>query len=573
MAVPSYIDRLREITRVSRTCLPGWHLAGEHERALLYGAGWAGVIFARSAERNLASTLKPVGFLDDDPRWKGRRAGGLLVLGDSTAIASAKRWTGARTLVITKPHAPGPQIRRITDAAMGHGLAVYTIPPWIELVDGTIDLTQTRRVGVEDLLRREPPPAYPAALKQLLTGQTVMVTGAASRIGSELARQALALRPRRIVLVDRAESAMAAVVAGLSGYAQVAGRMTLLTAHPVDVTNRDTIERLVSQTSPDVILHAIAGQHPPVPAEDVARAVRVNVGGVKHVVDAANEQGVERVVHVSSERAGEATDMISVVQRLAEMVVADAAQRTGRGYFSVRIPSAIGSLSEMVRSLQSRLERGDPLTISRPEMSHDTITVPECSRLLLHAAGRPDGGDLYLVDGGDPVRTMDLVDDLARLSGRDPDTVSLQDVGLHSGEIPTKELRLGNDEIAPTDVPGLYRRKRPQLVPSEFAADTERLLALAYRGRDAQVRSELLGMIGRPVDVSAGMRMRINGASQWPATPNKPLTPDRHPTAARNGTGRPHSLDDRSTSSSRATTKSARAHRISLARGAHPKTG
>jgi len=557
MAIPSYIDRLREITRISRSRLPGWHVAGEHqghERALLYGAGWAGVIFARSAERNLASTFRPVGFLDDDPRWKGRRAGGLLVLGDTTAMASAKRWTGARTLVITTPHAPGTQIRRITDAAMGHGLTVYTVPPWIELVDGTIDASQARPVGVEDLLRREPPPEYPEALKQLLSGRTVMVTGAASRMGSELARQVLALRPHRIVLVDRAESALAAVVAGLSSYAQVARRMTLLTAHPVDITDRDTIVRLVRQTSPDVIFHAIAGQHPPVPAEDVAQAVQVNVGGVKHVVDAAIEQGVERVVHVSSERAGEATDVISVVQRLAEMVVADAAQRTGRDYVSVRIPSALGSLRDVVRSLQSRLERGVPLTIPGPEMNHDTITIPECSRLLLHAAGRPDGGDLYLVDGGDPVRTMELVDDLARLNGRDPDTVSLEYVGLHSGESPTKKLRLGDDEVAPTDVPGLYRRKRPQLVPSKFATDTERLLALAYGGDDARVRSELLDMISRPDHAPTEVQLRTRG------TKPKPSHGGHYPAAGRSGPARPRLLNGRIRTKSRSIPNSVRNH-------------
>ena len=275
----------------------------ERQRTLLYGAGWAGVMAARSAERGPAAGVEPVGFLDDNLDLKGRRVGGLLVFGDTAAMGRAKRMTGATALLITMPRADGTNVRRVVEAAMHHGLEVRTVPDMTDLIDGTIDASHTRRVRVEDLLRRPSATEHSAALKELLKGQTVMITGAAGSIGSELVRQVLVLEPSRIVMVDQAESAMFMVARYLENRSPVVEGTTRITTHLVDVTERELVTRLMCETKPVVVFHAAAYKHVPMLEEHAAQAVRVNMGGTKSVVDAAIECDVERFVLVSTDKA------------------------------------------------------------------------------------------------------------------------------------------------------------------------------------------------------------------------------------------------------------------------------
>jgi FlaA1/EpsC-like NDP-sugar epimerase len=462
------------------------------QRTLLYGAGWAGAIVARSAQRDPGAGVTPVGFLDDDPGLEGARVGGLPVFGDLSAMAVAQRMTGASALLMTQPHSTGAGVRRAVDAANEHGLSVRTVPAMSELPDGTIDVWRARPLRAEDLRRGPIPSDYSAQLDRLATGQTVVITGAAGQIGSALVRQMLALRPDRIVMVDQAARALDILAGELQHVQQVIQGSTTITSHLVDVSDREAIASLIRRTRPEVILHAAALAHEPMLEEHAAHATRVNIGGTKALVDAAVDCGVGRFMLVSTDKAGEPSSVMGSSMRIAEMVVRDAARRTGSVFASVRFGELLEPGQSTVLAVRAQLHSGQLATVRDSELRCYAMGPPEASRLILEATARTEPGCLYLLDRGAPVPIEDVARDLVRLSGRDPGRVPIKVVGSGPGSRlrgggPSKEI-----DATPTDIPNLLRSVAAQATPLTIEADVERFLLLARDGRDDVLRADLL---------------------------------------------------------------------------------
>ncbi len=277
----------------------------DSHRTLLYGAGWAGVSNrSRSAQRTPAARITPVGFLDDHLCLKGSRAQGLPIFGDESAMAAARRRTHASSLLITMPHAPGAQIRRVVDAAAKLGLPVRTVPGIAELLDRTVDVNDARPVALDDLLRG-PATTLSSDLLALVEGHTIMVTGAGGRIGSEIARRLVGLKPARIVMVDRNEHDLSAIGDELQCVHQVGQGSTLVTKHLVDITDRAAISVLIGRTKPVAILHAATLGKGSTPGASVAHVTRGNISGTRSLVGAAADRRVARFVLVSTDDARE----------------------------------------------------------------------------------------------------------------------------------------------------------------------------------------------------------------------------------------------------------------------------
>jgi len=415
------------------------------------------------------------------------------VLGTLDDLPAAVEATGAKTLLITASNASGASIRRIMEAATALHLEVRTVPSMVELLDGTIDAHRVRRVRVEDLLRRPTANEHGSEVAQVFPGKVVLITGAGGSIGSELARQVMALRPRRLVLLDRAESALFDIHRQLAETYKGSG--VDLYPELANVSSRAAIQRIVKRERPDVILHAAAYKHVPMMEQHPSDAIHVNVAGTMALLDAAVEAGVDRFVLVSTDKAVKPSSVMGASKRVAEMLVADTARRTGRPYVSVRFGNVLGSNGSVVPIFTGQLERGRPLTITHPDMTRYFMTIPEASWLILDAAALGRAGDLFVLDMGEPIRIMDLAKDVTRLAGRDPDSQPIEITGLRPGEKLHEELFYDQEHVVPTSSPKVMRALGEE-PPTDIRACVGRLLEYATGANDEELRSELSRVVG-----------------------------------------------------------------------------
>ncbi len=461
---------------------------------LLYGAGQTGVIVARSAIRQSTARVRPVGFLDDDPVRRGQKLMGLDVLGGLDDLPAAIEATNAQRLLITMPTADGSAIRRVVDAGLAAGLEVRTVPPLHELTDGSIDAFRTRQVRVEDLLARTLASEHAPAVDNLIHDRTILITGAGGSIGSELVRQVYGLRPRRIVLVDRAESPLYTVQRDLE-IRRLRGRGDgEIEVHLANVVSKRLMSGIIRSTRPDVIFHAAAYKHVPMMEDHPSESVQVNVGGTLSMLAAASAAGVPRFVLVSTDKAVEPTSVMGATKRIAEALVSDCARATGLDYVSVRFGNVLGSSGSVVPIFLNQLERGEALTVTDPEMTRYFMTIPEAGWLILDAAALGRSGDLFVLDMGEPVKILDLANDLIHLSGREPDSVPIQFTGLRPGEKLHEQLFYSREDFQPTEVAKVLRAASVA-PPADLRDRVSDLVGLAAGDHDDELRASLFDLV------------------------------------------------------------------------------
>ena len=461
--------------------------------ALLFGAGRVGAMIARSAIREPAAGVRPVGFLDDDALLHGNSIAGVKVLGGLGDLKRAIEQTGARTLLITMASAPGDRVREIVEAATRARLDVRTVPPIHELLDGSVDAYRVRRVRVEDLLSRPVALDHAPGVAALIEDRCVIVTGAGGSIGSELARQVYALNPRHLVLVDRAESPLYLIQRELEIRSLQARGRGQVTAHLGNVASRSAMAQLVAATRPDVIFHAAAYKHVPMMESHPSEGVHVNIGGTLSMLDAARAAGVPRFVLVSTDKAVEPSSIMGATKRVAEGLVAATAAETGLSYISVRFGNVLGSAGSVLPIFMEQLEHGQPLTVTHPDMTRFFMTIAEASWLILDAFSIGQPGDVFVLDMGQPVRILDLCRDLVRLSGRRPDSVPIQFTGLRAGEKLHEQLFYDFERIEPTTVPKVLRAIG-ETHPSAIHEDAREVLNAATGTMDDVVRTRLFAL-------------------------------------------------------------------------------
>jgi FlaA1/EpsC-like NDP-sugar epimerase len=461
------------------------------QSALLYGAGEAGAMIARSAFRFPSSGVLPVGFLDDNPSLHGLIVAGLRVHGDLNVMGEAAVATGATSLLITMPSAPGITVREVLDRAMHIGLDVRIVPSVSDLIDGSVDAHRLRRVRLEDLLRRPAVTEHAVNVEDIIRGRTVVITGGGGSIGSELARQVFAIGPRRLVLVDRAESPLYLILRELEARRAKGRGSGEIRIHLANVANRAAMDRLIAAEQPSVIFHAAAYKHVPMMEDHPSDAAFVNMGGTMAILDAAAAHNVERFVFVSTDKAVRPSSVMGASKRIGEMLVSETARATGRPYVSVRFGNVLGSQGSVVPIFKEQLENGEPLTITHPDMTRFFMTIPEASWLILDAAAIGRSGDLFVLDMGEPIRVMDLARDLARLSGRDPDSHPIEIIGLRPGEKLHEELFYDAEAVEPTESPSVRRTHSP-VPPRDVRGDVRAMLAMANGTDEAALRKAIL---------------------------------------------------------------------------------
>lgn len=477
---------------------------------ILIGAGAGGALLARELLSRPELGRRPIAFLDDDPAKRGEIVLGLPVVGGLEDLPEQVRLLGASEVLLATPTLPGERVRVVHRLAATVGVPAKTIPGLSEIVTGQVAVSRIRDVSVEDLLRRDPIRLGDAAIASLVGGKRVLVTGAGGSIGSELVRQVAASSPSQLVLVERAENPLFYLLADL-----VSPPETRIVPCVADVADEARMSQIFARERPQVVLHAAAHKHVPLMETSASEAVRNNVGGTKQVADLAIEHGAEVFVLVSTDKAVNPTSVMGASKRIAERYVdALSRQEVPTRFVAVRFGNVLGSNGSVVTIFRDQIARGGPVTVTDAAMERFFMTIPEASHLILQAAAIGEGSQLFLLDMGQPVKILDLAEDMIRLSGFEPGRdIEIQISGIRPGEKLYEELSRGEEGLEP-------HPKHPKILVVEAGGEALDLEAIeeileAARGADD---SGVLRVLRRIVPEYSGQPDRsISDAAPAPA--------------------------------------------------------
>lgn len=420
---------------------------GEPIRTIVVGAGSAGQMIARESVLSDRANFRVTAFVDDDPRKLGQYLNGIRVEGRIDDLPRLIRDLGVTEVIIAMPSARGTLVRRVVEMARQSGARTRTVPSLADLVSGSVEYTALRPVEIQDLLRRDPIKTDAETVRKLAEGRTVLVTGAGGSIGSELCRQIADLRPDLLVMLDHSENLMFEIEGELRR------RNPTLSFAPVvaDVRDERRVRATFDRFRPFAVFHAAAHKHVPLMEENVVEAITNNVLGTRNLIDAATESGVTHFVLISTDKAVRPTSIMGATKRLAEHLVRFAASRGPRHYVAVRFGNVLGSRGSVVPTFMAQIERGGPVTVTHPDMRRYFMTIPEAVQLVLQAGALGQGGELFVLDMGDPVKIADLARDLIRLSGLEEGSdIEIRYTGIRPGEKLYEEVLFGDEDVRET---------------------------------------------------------------------------------------------------------------------------
>ncbi|MDQ3340888.1 MAG: polysaccharide biosynthesis protein [Myxococcota bacterium] len=456
------------------------------DRVLLIGAGQAGVMVAREIASRPDLAMHPVGYLDDDNRKLGMQIMGLPVLGTISQLAKIAELKHVKKVLITIANASGSEIRRITHACRDVGLETKIIPGIYEIVGDRVNLSRIREVAIEDLLGREPVELDELEVVGTIKNSIVMVTGAGGSIGSELCRQVARFAPAKLVLVERFENALFEI------HRELLGAFPDLIIEPrvADVTDSVRMESLFKDQTPSIVFHAAAHKHVPMMEENPGEAIKNNVGGTRLIAELSHRYGVDRFVMISTDKAVNPTSVMGATKRVAEIFVQELSRRSTTRFVTVRFGNVLGSNGSVIPIFRQQIERGGPVTVTDPEMKRYFMTIPEASQLVLQAGAMGNGGEIFILDMGEPVKIVDLAREMITLSGFRPDEdIAIEFTGVRPGEKLFEELSTSSEFADKTAHPKIFIGR---VRPSDHATSTfDELLALAATGDGERIRAAL----------------------------------------------------------------------------------
>jgi FlaA1/EpsC-like NDP-sugar epimerase len=429
---------------------------GRRQGVLIYGAGSAGRQLALSMRHEANMVLR--GYIDDDRRLVGKHLDGVSIHG-SEHVAQLIERMDVRTILLALPGASRQQREHIVRKFENISVKVLTLPALCDLLSGSVSVGDLRAIDITDLLGRDPVSPDELLLHRTIRQLTVMVTGAGGSIGSELCRQIVQLDPDRIVLVEMTEHALYAIEGELREMQEARGRARGPTIHAElgNIADADTVRRLFDRWRPDTVFHAAAYKHVPLVEENVIAGMRNNIGGTLNCALEADRTGVKHFILVSTDKAVRPTNVMGASKRVCELILQGLAARGSRTRFAmVRFGNVLGSSGSVVPRFQQQIQKGGPVTLTHRDVTRYFMTIPEAAQLVIQAGGMAEGGEVYVLNMGDPIRIYDLARTMIHLSGltvRDTSNldgdIEICEVGLRKGEKLYEELLIG-DSPAPT---------------------------------------------------------------------------------------------------------------------------
>ncbi|MBI5890608.1 MAG: polysaccharide biosynthesis protein [Nitrosomonadales bacterium] len=443
-----------------------FHLRGEP--VLVLGAGGAGIGLSKDLARS--HEWHQVGFLDDDNSKHGRLVNGIKVLGRIDSLPYWAQRLGVNQIILAMPSASHQVRRHAIELANNHEIKALIVPAFEDLLSGRVAISQLRAVELDDLLGRDPVELDDAILQEQLTGKVVLVTGAGGSIGSELCRQIAFFMPKKLVLFESSEFALYNIEQELQmkfphlDIAYLAG----------DVRDDVRLEQVFAECKPSAVFHAAAYKHVPLMERHNAwQAVRNNVFGTWRVACSAQRHGVEKFVLISTDKAVNPTNVMGTTKRLAEMVCQGLQRLDGTRFVIVRFGNVLGSNGSVIPKFREQIAQGGPITVTHPEITRFFMSIPEAAQLVMQAGCMGKGGEIFVLDMGEPVKIVDLAKDMIRLSGLGEDDIKIEFSGLRPGEKLYEELLADDENTLPTPHPKLRIAQARQVAVDELQSILE----------------------------------------------------------------------------------------------------
>ncbi|MBY4636082.1 polysaccharide biosynthesis protein [Sphingopyxis sp. XHP0097] len=469
-------------------------------RMLVYGAGRAGQQLALSLRHEPQVHL--VGFIDDDPRLDGQRLDGVQVFG-SFRLHQVLHETAADEVLLAIPSASRARRREIIEELQKEDVYVRSLPSLTNVIDGSITVNDLREIQIEELLGREPVAANELLMGRTIVGKRVLVSGAGGSIGSELCRQIIRCRPALLVLLEQSEYSLYAIERELDAMMKALGLAIPIQLELANVSDRSSMRRIYKRHRPETVLHAAAYKHVPLVEANPLSGLRNNIMGTLHSVKAAEEVGVTNFTLISTDKAVRPTNIMGASKRVCEMILQARATEPGvKTIFSmVRFGNVLGSSGSVVPLFKAQIAAGGPLTLTHREITRYFMTIPEAAQLVIQASAMAKGGEVFVLDMGEPVRIVDLARAMIRLSGlsvREPDVpegdIEIIETGLRPGEKLYEELLIGNNP-EPTHHPRIMRAREGLIPWVELDRMMKRLNAVICESGDAATAMQIISSL------------------------------------------------------------------------------
>jgi FlaA1/EpsC-like NDP-sugar epimerase len=463
---------------------------GKKQKAIIVGAGEAGVMVARELKKHGSKLeMKVVGFIDDDSSKQNQIIQGLPVLGLSSSLPEIVQQKDIKEIIIAMPSAPYHNLQEIIKLCADLPVKIKTVPGIFEIVNGQVSISALKEVEIEDLLQRSPVDVDVKSIAEYLADQVVLVTGAGGSIGAELCRQIAKLKPAKLILLDHDENGIFFIDLEIREKAPGLAVVPLVR----DIQGKEALKQVFDEHRPTVLFHAAAYKHVPLMEVNVEEAVRNNILGSKALIDLAAENGVKHFVFVSTDKAVNPSSAMGATKRVVEIYLQEKARSCNSCvYCAVRFGNVLGSQGSVVHLFRRQIAQGGPVTVTDPEMKRYFMTIPEAVQLVIQAGALGRGGEIFVLDMGEPIKIIDLAQDMIILSGLKPDEdIKIEFTGLRPGEKLYEELFNDRENFA------LTRHERIFIAP-----DTD---------WDEMEISNELDQLGERLGLGAGLVELING--------------------------------------------------------------
>lgn len=459
---------------------------GERKETLIIGAGKAGQMVAQELARH-PEVGQAIGFLDDDPQKQGMQIGGLRVLGQLGDLREVVASMTVDQVILSMPSAGGSAVRVVVDEARGMGLRTRIVPGLNQMIDGQVRVNQIRDVQIEDLLQREPAHIDLGEIARYLTGRAVLVTGAGGTIGSELARQVARFGPSRLLLLGLDETSVFDIAL------EIERREPDVRLVPIvaDLRDRQHLEQIFQRERPQVIFHAAAHKHVPLMEAQPDEAVRNNVGALWGLMDLADRYRVETFVFISTDKAVNPTSVYGATKRVGELMMSAYAGHSSTRFVAVRFGNVLGSRGSVIPIFQHQILQGGPVTVTHPEMVRYFMTSTEAAQLVIQAGAMGVGGEIFVLDMGEPIRIIDLAQNLVRLSGLKPgEDIDIVFTGMRPGEKLYEELLTREDRTRASRHERIFVARQDSVDERQVMRSVDTLVGMAEAGEtDSIVRA------------------------------------------------------------------------------------